>query len=706
MSRTKKKFQEWQNASRAIIARDPPTQYESLDNLAFRLLKLPSVMGECSQLHHFPLNDCPEYTALSYTWESPLLTAKSIAAYKNAQVNASVKVGGVTKVIRITKSLDEALSTINELRFSGTLQIPEYIWADGLCINQQDKAEKQIQVPLMGEIYSNCTLALVWLGRDETDLDGFLHIHNLLEPVIRQLETPGSEAARIFDSAWTLQDLESALGGGIDLRAWASYVSFYEKRRWFSRTWVAQEVAPPSHTIICCGHEVLGWDIIQEVKDFLRGSLAIDLQTLRTVHYARPAGYEIATMSRLKNFMAVFRRSVASPNFGELCPILHDRTGATTSEQLTYAVLHECLTSIRSLDSKWGHDKIYGVLGIFSKICGGNGHKLDELVQPNYDLSAQKVFTQVAWLLLRELPSLCVLSSVEDASARRLKGLPSWVPDWTSAITNNSLVSLLSPSANASIVSDGYQGYRKLADSLLTLNGGFFDAVADVAESPQTSKILNPDKRQRVPVICLRSVFDVCMNGPVTSSHGQSIWEMLWRTMIADRTSTLVNLPVAGDYFSFYISQLLSTHKAKYGADKLYTRTLRQLKRFQGLNNIDSPSEFIIDFFAAMLEDDVHVPQAEPVQKGHLAFAMLAGLVSIRRRLFRTNNGHLGMGPLSMRKDDQIWLMDGAHYPFLLRRTAKENVFTFVGDLYLHGHMNGEMLQDGLRDRFKHVTIK
>lgn len=73
------------------------------------------------------------------------------------------------------------------------------------------------------------------------------------------------------------------------------------------------------------------------------------------------------------------------------------------------------------------------------------------------------------------------------------------------------------------------------------------------------------------------------------------------------------------------------------------TRTLRQLKRFQGLNNIDSPSEFIIDFFAAMLEDKVQVPQAEPIQKGHLAFAMLAGVVSIRRRLFTTCKGHLGI---------------------------------------------------------------
>ncbi|KAL8838826.1 MAG: hypothetical protein Q9170_001981 [Blastenia crenularia] len=704
MSRIKRKLREWKDASRTIVARDSPAKYESLENQnTFRLLKLPSVIGEFSQLHHFPLDDCPEYTALSYTWESPLFTDESIAAYNNVQGSAFVRVGKLIKMISISKSLDEALSTIIGLRFCGVLKIPEYIWADGLCINQQDTAERETQVPLMGEIYSNCALALVWLGRDKTDLDGFLHIHNLLEPIIRQIESPDSDMARKFSSAWTLQDLESVLGGGIDLRAWAAYVGFYEKRRWFSRTWVAQEVALPSQTIILCGHEVFPWERIQEVKDFLRGSLAADLQAFRSVHHARPAGYEVATMSRLRNLMEVIRRSMASPTFGELYPILHDRTGATTSMQLKYAILHECLTSVRSLESKWGHDKVYGVIGIFSKICDQD---IDDLVRPNYALTEQEVFIQVTWLLLRELPNLCVLSSVEDASARRLPGLPSWVPDWTSAITNNSLVSMLGPSANASMVPDGYQGYRKQANSLLTLNGGFFDTIADVAESPQSSDILDPDERRKVPVHLLGSVFELCMNGPVANSHGQSTWEMLWRTMIANRTSSLVNLPVAGDYFSYYITQGFATYKASFGADELYTRSLRRLQRFQSLNDIDSPSEFIIDFFAAMHEDDVHVAEAEPVEKGHLAFAMLSGAVTVRRRFFRTREGHLGVGPLSMRKDDEIWLMDGAHYPFLLRPTAEENIFVFVGDLYLHGHMNGEMLQDGLQDRFRHVILK
>ncbi|KAL8805958.1 MAG: hypothetical protein Q9182_001615 [Xanthomendoza sp. 2 TL-2023] len=660
-------------------------------------------MGEFCELQHFPLNDCPKYTALSYTWDSPLLTEESIAAYNNIRGSSFVKIGRLVRMIPISKSLDEALSSIITCRFCNILRVPEYIWADGICINQQDIEEREIQVPLMGEIYSNCEAALVWLGKDKTDLDGFLSIHNLLEPIIRQRDTPGSEVGQVFRSAWTLQDLESALGGGIDPRAWTAYVSFFEKRRWFSRMWVAQEVALPNESIIVCGHETFGWNRIQDVKDFLRDSLLVGLQSLRSVHLERPAGYEVATMSRLKNFITVIRRSMSSPTFGELYPLLHDRTGATTRAQLNHAVLHECLTSVRSLDSKYGHDKVYGILGIFSKICGS---AIDDLARPNYRLTEQEVFTRVAWLLLRELPNLCVLSSVEDASARRLEGLPSWVPDWTSAITNNTLVSMLSPGSNASMVTEGYQGYRKQANSFLTLNGGLFDTIADFADSPQASETGDADEVRKGATVSLGSAFELCMDGPVTSSHGQSTWDMLWRTMIADRISSLTNLSVAAEYFSYYITQTLAIHKASFGADDLYTNTLHWLQRFQALNDIESPTEFIIKFFAALHEDDDYVPEAQVVEKGCLAFGILSGAVTVRRRLFRTHGGHLGLGPLSMRKDDQIWLMDGAHYPFLLRSSPDEDVFTFVGDLYLHGHMNGEMLQGGLRDRFRHVILK
>lgn len=704
MSRLEKRPRERQDSSGAISAQDSPLQYEPLENQnTFRLLKLPSKIGEIYQLQHFPINDHPKYTALSYTWESPLLTDESITDYNNVQASFFAKVGGVTNVIPISRNLNEALSTIIVSRFCDTLKIPDYIWADGICINQKDIKEREMQVPLMGEIYSNCEIALVWLGKDETDLEGFLYIHDLLEPIIKQRETPDSSIGGKFRSAWTLQDLESALGGGVDPRAWAAYVSFYEKRRWFSRVWVAQEVALPRETIILCGHEKFQWDRIQAVKDFLRDSLTIDLQRFRSVHHERPPGYEVATMSRLKNFTTVVRRSTTPQLFEDLYPLLHDRTGATTGTQLSYAVLHECLTTVRALESKFGHDKVYGVIGIFSKLCGQD---IDDLLRPAYRLTVQEAFTRVAWLLLRELPNLSVLSSVEDASQRRLKGLPSWVPDWTSAITNNSLATMLSPSSNASIVPDGYQGYRKEIDSFLILNGGLFDSIVDFANSPQVSEADDIIERLKGPIVHLESALDLCMNGSVASSHGQSTWDMLWRTMIANRTPKLANLPVAADYFTYYITQVLATYKANFGVDESYTRTLLRLQRFQGLNEIKQPTEFIIDFVAEMHEDDVQVEEFEVIEKGHLAFTMLSGEVTVQRRLFRTTEGHLGLGPLSMRKDDQIWLMDGAHYPFLLRSTPDENVFTFVGDLYLHGHMNGEMLQHGLRDRFRHVTLK
>ena len=49
-------------------------------------------------------------------------------------------------MIPITRNLDEALSTIIGSRFCDILNIPDYIWADGICINQKDTEEREIQV--------------------------------------------------------------------------------------------------------------------------------------------------------------------------------------------------------------------------------------------------------------------------------------------------------------------------------------------------------------------------------------------------------------------------------------------------------------------------------------------------------------------------------------------------------------------------------
>lgn len=102
----------------------------------FRLLELlPGERDEtlkCS-LTHSSLTSHPYYYAVSYTWGTPGLFQE-------------IKLGGVAHSIQA--NLFDFLQQLRLTYAAVTL------WVDALCINQNDILEKNIQVPLMGLIYS------------------------------------------------------------------------------------------------------------------------------------------------------------------------------------------------------------------------------------------------------------------------------------------------------------------------------------------------------------------------------------------------------------------------------------------------------------------------------------------------------------------------------------------------------------------------
>ena len=79
------------------------------------------------------LTDNIRYTALSYCWG-------------NANDRADITVNG--RHVSFTRSLESAL---RRMRNADQNTI---VWADALCINQQDVTEKSVQVGLMGDIYA------------------------------------------------------------------------------------------------------------------------------------------------------------------------------------------------------------------------------------------------------------------------------------------------------------------------------------------------------------------------------------------------------------------------------------------------------------------------------------------------------------------------------------------------------------------------
>src|ERR1700760_4101384 len=81
------------------------------------------------KLHHVDLEHCPPYEALSYQWGNPR---------KEHRITMEN-----TSYILITKSLYDALCDLRHETASRT------IWADGICINQDDIMERQQQVSMM-----------------------------------------------------------------------------------------------------------------------------------------------------------------------------------------------------------------------------------------------------------------------------------------------------------------------------------------------------------------------------------------------------------------------------------------------------------------------------------------------------------------------------------------------------------------------------
>ncbi|KAH8900958.1 hypothetical protein GQ53DRAFT_611188, partial [Thozetella sp. PMI_491] len=84
------------------------------------------------------------YEALSYCWG-------------DLGSDSTIECNG--KALGIRRNLEEAL---RHLRHRDK---PRLLWIDAICINQDDRAEKADQVPLMRNIYSRAERTLVWLGQ-------------------------------------------------------------------------------------------------------------------------------------------------------------------------------------------------------------------------------------------------------------------------------------------------------------------------------------------------------------------------------------------------------------------------------------------------------------------------------------------------------------------------------------------------------------
>lgn len=107
-----------------------------------------------------------QFSALSYTW----------GGFVN---HASITLNGVPG-FPISQNLYCCLQRIRSMGKNQSLPL----WIDQICINQHDKKEKDLQVPLMEDIYKQATQVIIWLGDHAPGFELALSRSSQLEKII------------------------------------------------------------------------------------------------------------------------------------------------------------------------------------------------------------------------------------------------------------------------------------------------------------------------------------------------------------------------------------------------------------------------------------------------------------------------------------------------------------------------------------------
>ena len=206
--------------------------YQALEAAEIRLMILQPGRGNqrvCWQLVSTSLSERPEYEALSYEWGSPDV---SVLGYMDG------------KPTNIRQNLWDAL---RHLRSPSAERV---LWIDAICIDQNNIEERSHQVRLMGDIYSNASAVIIWLGLEsDTSRIAMTWIRECTPQTRNSLGLPRQTLGR-KSASQVIRD---------QVNRWTSLEELCTRSYWH-RVWIVQEVVLARRLIIQCGSTEANWE--------------------------------------------------------------------------------------------------------------------------------------------------------------------------------------------------------------------------------------------------------------------------------------------------------------------------------------------------------------------------------------------------------------------------------------------------------------
>jgi hypothetical protein len=487
----------------------------------------------------------------------------------------------------------------------------------------------------MGQIFKGAHKVIVWLGEDYDDSKAGMQLAKQLLSIARYQPVSGLGTA----------DLENHGLPKQGHRRWIA-LSLILRRPWFWRTWVVQEVVLNPNVELVLGPAMLTWDDLESVVALLEGPMPRIWQLDQAISASE------LPFSRINRIRLRHQRLIATP----ITPTVDD---AKFEAQL-YAEpestvdddddddpqLLDLLLMSRGLGATDPRDKVYALLGL---------GKHD--INPDYSMSPESVFTDFALQTVgvvtnmqarrkaaslemsshhREVRRAMILISCAGRHNQKLI-LPSWVPDWTVTLSCRPLVFGLGQRFSAGGDKLGLFDWQP--DFGLLLCGKLLDSVQFAGSLHlDYSGYANPHD--------------------LIKEWWQEAKQIAFARIARSPGSTM-NL----DAFEA-LRRDLSICKHGY-----YITSGQKRRRNSLLEEVD-------------LSDDTF----------HSASQTLTLGPTRGRVLFASGIGYIGLAPHGTREGDLLFVPMGADVPYVLRPLEDDDGYELLGEAYVQGIMNGEMV--------------
>ncbi|PQE08917.1 heterokaryon incompatibility protein [Rutstroemia sp. NJR-2017a WRK4] len=619
-----------------------------------------------------------DYVALSYVWGD-----SSPSAQRQIYVNGCP--------FAVTQNLEAALQ---QLRKHYRIKQGFRIWADAICINQTDLAERGSQVAMMKRIYDAAWHVVIWLGPKSGNSDVAMMAIRYFSLRSRLCEDPLEGLYKYIDKLiipwkirWRHRSTTARMRPSV-------YRAIYRLlcRPYFRRLWILQEAALGARNMpVLCGDRcVQADDIYRTVKVLQSNGALFGRDLINCGHWWRglQRSWDHTGGDAYGRSEKLWERPIS---------IFESQDDAQSPTSSGNEGIFNALLLGRESHASDERDRIYGILGL---------KQVAAVVQlvPDYNLTAIQVFTLFSQRLCAsgDLNGLRLsASAVPSIGTRSFKfaqitrpekpkfvhhhrsvnigcihALPSWIICWScppSPAIN--IPGYSSPLINCPTITPVFQ-----EEKLMTVKGIIFDSISSLSAFHATESDASYPSD----------------GPPVASIYGDQAAtnEAFWRTIVANRTRS--GEPAPDSYGSLLRLRLVIPGPRKYFQLHDFIARNRKMRLFD---------RHLGDLFPGAKNHPQSIEDGDypPIVFGkafedHSDATLWAMRVLAWRRLVITQGGYLGLAPAASMAGDIIAVLPGCHTPLVLRREGER--FRVIGEAYVHGIMAGElqgMLEQGTR---------